>query len=189
MSWTTWKNWTRMAFLLWFAFKIFDLWCREQQQCENVRNSQGCDLLSKFSIFDVVNNQSPALPRYAMVVICLQNFRSLMSWTTYKIRRIEGDSCDLLSKFSIFDVVNNKFSGWCYNLHVVICFQNFRSLMSWTTAPTYQQVPFRCDLLSKFSIFDVVNNPATGFIIYLMLWFAFKIFDLWCREQPCAVYN
>jgi len=143
-----------------------------------------CDLLSKFSIFDVVNNNIQDWGDRVYVVICFQNFRSLMSWTTillilaasaalwfaFKIfdlwcreqlwlfRYLIWPCCDLLSKFSIFDVVNNPYYIGINNKQVVICFQNFRSLMSWTTGG------------------GIATNPVT-------LWFAFKIFDLWCREQ------
>ena len=169
---------------MWFAFKIFDLWCREQQHYPTMKLKTRCDLLSKFSIFDVVNNVYWITSLKHRVVICFQNFRSLMSWTTrvqlevvinklwfaFKIFDLWcreqlfslvwkiHSSCDLLSKFSIFDVVNNPYYIGINNKQVVICFQNFRSLMSWTTGG------------------GIATNPVT-------LWFAFKIFDLWCREQ------
>jgi len=288
MSWTTWSKSSVTRGSLWFAFKIFDLWCREQQLVSAPTVQFRCDLLSKFSIFDVVNNCSLCTPKSWRVVICFQNFRSLMSWTTserervrlkrlwfaFKIfdlwcreqqdmgRLIGNGGCDLLSKFSIFDVVNNRKQIWTIKRTVVICFQNFRSLMSWTTIFIILSFSCKlwfafkifdlwcreqrrswhlasqrsCDLLSKFSIFDVVNNSVdekmntgrvvicfqnfrslmswTTFLVLLIhllsvvicfqnfrslmswtttfkiggieftLWFAFKIFDLWCREQP-----
>ena len=149
---------------LWFAFKIFDLWCREQQHSRLGGSSLRCDLLSKFSIFDVVNNYPAYFGGIGCVVICFQNFRSLMSWTTKKNYYATKISCDLLSKFSIFDVVNNLLKNSFLSWKVVICFQNFRSLMSWTT------------------FFSRVKNTFE-------LWFAFKIFDLWCREQPLLHWN
>jgi len=133
MSWTTIPLLSLLVRRLWFAFKIFDLWCREQLIAGNTEPPECCDLLSKFSIFDVVNNFSFKWKRSIAVVICFQNFRSLMSWTTYVF------DYEILAKlwfaFKIFDL-------WCREQQafatdpdgiVVICFQNFRSLMSWTT--------------------------------------------------------
>ena len=82
MSWTTENQSNQISERLWFAFKIFDLWCREQLDMNFSSSTSGCDLLSKFSIFDVVNNLKKLNKDGFSVVICFQNFRSLMSWTT-----------------------------------------------------------------------------------------------------------
>ena len=119
--------------LLWFAFKIFDLWCREQLSVAPASSSMCCDLLSKFSIFDVVNNRLLCYGANVRVVICFQNFRSLMSWTTTSFYNNTRQA--LWFAFKIFDL-------WCREQ------QKKRNII----------MAHGCDLLSKFSIFDVVNN-------------------------------
>ena len=133
MSWTTIFAEVAKDWPLWFAFKIFDLWCREQQHSRLGGSSLRCDLLSKFSIFDVVNNYPAYFGGIGCVVICFQNFRSLMSWTTLAFQVF--DMAVLWFAFKIFDL-------WCRE----------QPLLHWNKQQT------SCDLLSKFSIFDVVNN-------------------------------
>ena len=141
MSWTTKSYRIMCKFQLWFAFKIFDLWCREQPRPLLCGSQPRCDLLSKFSIFDVVNNHNFPQIILSLVVICFQNFRSLMSWTTTLPYNEVKDP--LWFAFKIFDL-------WCRE-------QRLLDNITQTS---------RCDLLSKFSIFDVVNNSCSTWSCY-----------------------
>ena len=121
--------------------------------------SGSCELLTKFIIFAIGNNFARWIQAQIHVVNCLQNLLSLRSettklalrttigllWIAYKIyylcdrkQQIMGANrrnicCELLTKFIIFAIGNNRFFKPRYKVGVVNCLQNLLSLRSETT--------------------------------------------------------
>ena len=142
-------------------------------------------MLSKFIIFAVGNNLQKKFNNWIWVVNCFQNLLSLQSETTPPLRPFNAIllwiafkiyylcsrkqqkpfyfqafyRCELLSKFIIFAVGNNKTAQRGGVWLVVNCFQNLLSLQSETTVVAFLE-------------------PIT------MLWIAFKIYYLCSRKQP-----
>ena len=117
-----------------------------------------CELLSKRSIFDISNNNHIENNDTKAVVNCFQNVVSLILATTHFTRVIHACSCELLSKRSIFDISNNTKPRYNHYAAVVNCFQNVVSLILATTTQGVVLIYWRCELLSKRSIFDISNN-------------------------------
>ena len=157
--WTTLMNTIIHEIVLWIAFKILYLWYSEQLRFPRISATSGCELLSKFCIFDILNNLHSGHTQQGEVVNCFQNSVSLIFWTTsfrelkstrelwiaFKIlylwyseqlpatTRLLRTGCELLSKFCIFDILNNLWPGIYAAFLVVNCFQNSVSLIFWTT--------------------------------------------------------
>ena len=131
--WTTKKHFMLIAIPLWFAFKNLYLWYSEQHPYHLQSNMLCCDLLSKICIFDILNNgittSSSPMPLWFA-------FKNLYLWyseqQTFR-NYAQIDSCDLLSKICIFDILNNRLACINKRWSVVICFQKFVSLIFWTT--------------------------------------------------------
>jgi len=67
---------------LWIARKSLYLWYSEQL-CSNVSFFwNGCELLAKVCIFDILNNKYQNRYPLSLVVNCSQKFVSLIFWTT-----------------------------------------------------------------------------------------------------------
>ena len=196
--------------LLWIAFKNLYLWYSEQPYLFDNVIWFCCELLSKTCIFDILNNNANVLYLIIEVVNCFQKLVSLIFWTT--VNGIGNDrwtlwiafknlylwyseqptkrnwksinSCELLSKTCIFDILNNTLCHRRFIIHVVNCFQKLVSLIFWTTEGhillgvgtlwiafknlylwyseqhmLMEPQPYRCcELLSKTCIFDILNN-------------------------------
>ena len=134
------------------------LWYSEQLQVmEDIRN-YSCELLSKTCIFDILNNRGDEqIGLYELWIA----FKNLYLW--YSEQRIAlpvsgWESCELLSKTCIFDILNNARGNELRKPYVVNCFQKLVSLIFWTT---------------------------TGkiYIAQDRLWIAFKNLYLWYSEQ------
>ena len=106
--WTTMKTIKNMTMSLWIAFKSLYLWYSEQQPAFKIKDIIGCELLSKVCIFDILNNNTATADPTKPVVNCFQKFVSLIFWTTFTFRRLKRNSCELLSKVCIFDILNNS---------------------------------------------------------------------------------
>ena len=157
--WTTHAANVPHAERLWIAFKKLYLWYSEQQIGRLRIGTNCCELLSKNCIFDILNNWGNARRTYGCVVNCFQKIVSLIFWTTIEFnppnlwwlwiafkklylwyseqliseREIVLDSCELLSKNCIFDILNNSSTGVVNACIVVNCFQKIVSLIFWTT--------------------------------------------------------
>ena len=144
---------------LWIAFKMRYLWYQQQQLWFWFRYSLGCELLSKWGIFDISNNSISRSKVLSRVVNCFQNEVSLISattqsskwvhesklWIAFKMRYLwyqqqhgvkiisTFSGCELLSKWGIFDISNNSARYHAIINNVVNCFQNEVSLISATT--------------------------------------------------------
>ena len=94
----------------------------------------GCELLSKLSIFDTTNNFRSNSTHRTTVVNCFQNLVSLIRQTTPAKVVLCILCCELLSKLSIFDTTNNTATIQLRLEDVVNCFQNLVSLIRQTTS-------------------------------------------------------
>ena len=144
--------------MLWIAFKKLYLWYSEQQSKRSDRYPASCELLSKNCIFDILNNHQVFLWFSWLLWIA---FKKLYLW--YSEQRIfilnhHGESCELLSKNCIFDILNNAPDFFNTSKYVVNCFQKIVSLIFWTTYPVHILLPN-------------------------LLWIAFKKLYLWYSEQ------
>ena len=197
---------------MWIAFKKLYLWYSEQLKA------------SFFKQLTVVN--------------CFQKIVSLIFWTTKTLQTAFKQqlwiafkklylwyseqpmwknvtpvpSCELLSKNCIFDILNNIWISYRFSQSVVNCFQKIVSLIFWTTMDFPYLSGFRCELLSKNCIFDILNNLiefhdydfyvvncfqkivslifwttiVSNLTFMPLLWIAFKKLYLWYSEQRCA---
>jgi len=172
--------------VLWIAFKKLYLWYSEQLY------------ITIYSLLGVVN--------------CFQKIVSLIFWTTFQRMVTDGRSCELLSKNCIFDILNNSNWNTIIKVLVVNCFQKIVSLIFWTTTENGGVRSYRCELLSKNCIFDILNNHCKFNILMstvvncfqkivslifwtttalnasasIGLWIAFKKLYLWYSEQQDA---
>ena len=80
--WTTFKIFLTIGCTLWIAFKKLYLWYSEQRRVEDVWTANGCELLSKNCIFDILNNSLLVGDVTSKVVNCFQKIVSLIFWTT-----------------------------------------------------------------------------------------------------------
>ena len=133
---------------LWIAFIFQYLWDTTQHlYCRNQR-SNGCELLSFFSIFGIQHNCSYFYVRIFRVVNCFHFSVSLgynttseccvwsgcMLWIAFIFQYLwdttqqkfkvwmEFCSCELLSFFSIFGIQHNSFAYRYFSVYVVNCF-------------------------------------------------------------------
>ena len=67
---------------LWIAFKSLYLWYSEQRTVSISCRPQGCELLSKVCIFDILSNLCSLSNNKVSVVNCFQKFVSLIFWAT-----------------------------------------------------------------------------------------------------------
>ena len=131
--WTTDKLWQLMRDELWIAFKNLYLWYSEQLCQLYFQSSICCELLSKTCIFDILNNRTLPLGLQPIVVNCFQKLVSLIFWTTM-----------LLNGYAM--------------LMLWIAFKNLYLWYSEQLPVTDKPHLFRCELLSKTCIFDILNN-------------------------------
>ena len=144
--------------MLWIALKSWYLWYSEQQKFIKWLAKICCELLSKVDIFDIRNNSKSVKYETVLVVNCSQKLISLIFGTTWKIRRSNWISCELLSKVDIFDIRNNDYSTHDAWNNVVNCSQKLISLIFGTTINEANKTSYGCELLSKVDIFDIRNN-------------------------------
>ena len=170
---------------MWIAYKIYYLCDRKQHNQEYGYRYTCCELLTKFIIFAIGNNGKRFAYSNQFVVNCLQNLLSLRSettfssvwisyillWIAYKIyylcdRKQQTSAacayhcgCELLTKFIIFAIGNNRTEIFCGCNSVVNCLQNLLSLRSETT------------------VYQFHNS-------LILLWIAYKIYYLCDRKQP-----
>ena len=144
--------------MLWFGYKKMYLWYSEQRLTSGGFITISCDLVTKKCIFDILNNFITARSPSCIVVIWLQKNVSLIFWTTGIIPELQDESCDLVTKKCIFDILNNGDSSDKWKKEVVIWLQKNVSLIFWTTRHSMQ-----------------FPHP--------MLWFGYKKMYLWYSEQ------
>ena len=135
--WTTIEIEQQIIDLLWIAFKICYLWYSEQQIGESIYTKNGCELLSKFAIFDILNNPMNISYRFQTVVNCFQNLLSLIFWTTFVKKGVTNGR--LWIAFKICYLWYSEQLFWSFNKNIKCC-----------------------ELLSKFAIFDILNNISTS---------------------------
>ena len=110
---------------LWIAFKILSLTYWKQRTWIKWRFTFCCELLSKFYLWHIGNNQVEIRLSNLEVVNCFQNFIFDILETTCKILSKWQSRCELLSKFYLWHIGNNAdLFDMCIEL-VVNCFQNF----------------------------------------------------------------
>ena len=118
---------------LWIAFKSLYLWYSEQLHIFYYQKSMCCELLSKVCIFDILSNTIETKVQRIVVVNCFQKFVSLIFWAT---------------------VPWNPPLFW--SLWIA-----FKSLYLWYSEQQHLKLLysyFRCELLSKVCIFDILSN-------------------------------
>ncbi len=71
-------------------------------------------------------------------------------------------SCELLSNYCIFDIIDNTTLCYSFIVPVVNCFQIIVSLTLLTTQRLPCWVWRRCELLSNYCIFDIIDNRAVA---------------------------
>jgi len=169
-----------------------------------------CELLSKNCIFDILNNNSPSLSLHHLVVNCFQKIVSLIFWTTSSRnalrwltlwiafkklylwyseqqsveREANHESCELLSKNCIFDILNNCQRDYIFVFIVVNCFQKIVSLIFWTTRRNTRCTPTRLWIaFKKLYLWYSEQQWRAILWILLRLWIAFKKLYLWYSEQ------
>ena len=172
--------------MLWIAFIFQYLWDTKQPRLQCAILSNGCELLSFFSIFGIQNNDSIELNSVLLVVNCFHFSVSLgykttdivkapfsfklwiafifqYLWDTKQLKNKRykfAHSCELLSFFSIFGIQNNTCAGWFWFPTVVNCFHFSVSLGYKTTH--WMQV-----------------------LLQFLLWIAFIFQYLWDTKQLC----
>ena len=169
---------------LWIAYKIYYLCDRKQHISLAVAKAMCCELLTKFIIFAIGNNMKSSTDIVPIVVNCLQNLLSLRSettpafaekfhcklWIAYKIYYLCDRKqpysfwvqmpirCELLTKFIIFAIGNNKYRVvsnymrlWIAYKIYYLCDRKQHDIINggWHEC---------CELLTKFIIFAIGNN-------------------------------
>ena len=169
---------------LWIAFIFQYLWDTKQPKYLPTMQTKCCELLSFFSIFGIQNNIKENRKKKSLVVNCfhfsvslgykttlqLVRFNVLSLWIAFIFQYLwdtkqpltkkakKGNSCELLSFFSIFGIQNNNWPSSCFLEHVVNCFHFSVSLGYKTTETSPCRRLWSCELLSFFSIFGIQNN-------------------------------
>ena len=113
-------------------------------------------------------------------------FKKLYLWSDKQLTLntyVCPESCDLLSKNCIFDLINN--SDTMVGIVAKLWFA-FKKLYLWSDKQPRRVMTGRlicCDLLSKNCIFDLINNAVLLYQSPEELWFAFKKLYLWSDKQ------
>ena len=105
--WTTGAKIAEIRKVLWIAFKFLYLWYSEQPALQPRLSDSSCELLSNFCIFDILNNTDFQV--YSGILLWIA-FKFLYLWYSEQptaLGRDRSNSCELLSNFCIFDILNN----------------------------------------------------------------------------------
>ena len=214
---------------------------RFSMSCNWLIYSIYCELLSKVCIFDILSNKEYADGWGIGVVNCFQKFVSLIFWATsitwksnmyrlwiafkslylwYSEQPIIyinhfKNSCELLSKVCIFDILSNEYCKLPYTNQLWIAFKSLYLWYSEQQQPKPNNNGKCCELLSKVCIFDILSNENQQinksclvvncfqkFVSLIFwatsveynyrifeLWIAFKSLYLWYSEQLRSSYR
>ena len=94
--------------MLWIAFELLYLWHCRQLSHKNTTKRLGCELLSNYCIFDIVDNIVNTLWRVWVLWIA---FELLYLWHCRQPGchlSMMAFCCELLSNYCIFDIVDNQ---------------------------------------------------------------------------------
>ena len=115
-------------------------------------------MLSNYCIFDIIDNSIAKAPDDQEVVNCFQIIVSLTLLTTIsRIGEIRA-SCELLSNYCIFDIIDNSLTCHQVLQALWIAFKLLYLWHYWQLLPKYCLAPVRCELLSNYCIFDIIDN-------------------------------
>ena len=135
-----------------------------------------CDLLSNFHVAQLLYNHWQRLPLLWCVVICFQIFMQLSSYTTYVWNGKPDECCDLLSNFHVAQLLYNQNGNLRLGFFVVICFQIFMQLSSYTTVFIEHHAYIGCDLLSNFHVAQLLYNRNRNHVFLCHVVICFQIF-------------